>query len=296
MEYESPRRIVVWADGTADEARAAGWAAAHAAARALPLHLVHVAAAGEVAEAGHAGAGGAAFASRNQTAMDMVRLAQDARRIRGLYPGLAVTAETVEDGEDGEPFPPQPSGEPGDLLVTGTFGFLRLVPGDGDGAAREQMPVVVIPDAPPGEAHGAPRRRLLLLTGPQLSPDTAAFAFATAADLGASLDAVRVDPQDGAFGDDYWIDAGRSAYRAESRLQNELAKLRARFPTVPGVAVTLRTRPWATLRTMACSTHLAVVGGGPDAGRDLKVLLELAVCPVAVCPAQVPGALRTASR
>lgn len=283
MAYESLRRIVVWADGSAEAAHTTGWAAVHAAARALPLHVVHVAGSGSLAETGRTGTGGADFAARNQTAPDAVRLAQEVRRIRETHPDLAVTVEVLEDAT---PLQCRPSAAPGDLLVANTSGFLRLTAsGAADDVGKHQPgPIVVVPDGPPDETRGAARSRLLLVTGPRLSPGTAAFAFAAAADLGATLDVVRVAPQDGAFGDDYWIDAGRSPYRAESRLQNELAKLRARFPTVPGVTATLRTRPWATLRTMARSTYLAVLGGGPDAGRDLKALLEIAGCPVAVIP------------
>jgi hypothetical protein len=141
------------------------------------------------------------------------------------------------------------------------------------------VPVVVVPI---GVTAAAPGRRLLLLTGPRLVSPVALHAFGIATALGTGLDVVRVAPQDSAFGDDYWIDAGRSAYLAESRLQADLAKLRARFPTVPGTSSTLRTRPWATLRTMARAAHLLVLGGSE--ATQLRPLLEFGACPVAVVP------------
>jgi len=284
MPYETPLRVVVWADGTAAAAHAAGWAAAHAAARALPLHVVHIAEYLASADAGGGATGGAGFAARNRTAMDVAQLAQEMTCIHDLRPELTVTAEIAAHSD------PNPGGhpptEPGDLVVTGAAGYLLLT-ADLTGAAQRQppVPVVVVSDRPGSRtAREGTRCRILLLTGPRLSPGSADFAFRTAADLGATLDVVRVAPQGGTFGDDYWVEPGRSAYRAEPRMQHEMARLRARFPSVPGVVAILRTRPWATLRAMARNAHLAVVGGGPDAAQDLNVLLKLGVCAVAVVP------------
>lgn len=278
MAYELPRRIVVWAEGPEEAARAADWAAAHAAARALPLHVVQVAEVGRPASAaGPAAPGGAAFAASDRAAVDVVRLARRLHRIRALHPGLRATVGLVEIA-DAAPAHGL-AAEPGDLLVTGTAGFLRLAErARGSGP----VPMVVVPDRAVGDT-GAVRRRLLLLTGSHLSPGPAAFAFHTAADLGARLDVVRLLPQDGTFGDDYWIDTGRSAYRAESWLQNELSKLRARFPAVTGSVAILRARPWTTLRTMARGAHLAVLGD-EETGRDPRALLEFGLCPVALVP------------
>jgi len=283
MAYASPRRIVVWADGSAEAAHAAGWAAAHAAARALPLHLLHAPQIGVLADAGGPRSAGGAFAARNHAAVDVVLLAKEVRRIRDLHRDLAVSVEAVKDGA-ARPDPDHT--EAGDVLVTGPGGFLSLfalVETDWSRHECAPVPFVVVPDTM-AQQEKPDRPRVLLVTGTRLSCASAAFAFEAAADLGASLDVVRVSPQDGAFGDDYWIDVGRVPYRTESRLQNELAKLRALFPAVPGTMATLRTRPLATMRTMARGTHLAVVGNGPEAGRDLRALLGLGLCPVAVVP------------
>jgi hypothetical protein len=279
--YQSPRRIVVWTDGTAAAAHATGWAAAHAAARALPLHVVHLADARILAEAGRPGSAGADFAARHQTALDLAELAQEMHCIHDLVPALPVTAEVAED-DARHPGSPPPTA-PGDLLVTGTSGLGPLT-ADGDGKPKDPpVPLVVVPDTPQGE-RDCSKCTMLLLSGPRLSPAAAAFAFHTAADLGATLDVVRLAPQGGAFGDDYWIEPGHPEYRAEPRMQHELSKLRADFPTVPGRCLILRTRPLSTLRTMARSAHLAVLGGGPDVGRNLRAMLELAACPIAVVP------------
>ena len=95
---------------------------------------------------------------------------------------------------------------------------------------------------------------------------------------------LRIAPQDGTFGEDYWTAIARSSYLTETRLQADLARLHARFPGVPGSSSTLRTRPWTTLRAMARTAHLAVLSGGPDASANLRVLLDLGACPIAVVP------------
>jgi hypothetical protein len=277
----SSRRVVAWTDGTPESASAAGWAAHHAAALSRPLHVLHLPKfAALVGAAAPGAADGAGFAVRDRAAVDLVRLGRDVRRFRSRHHGLPVTVEVVEDPRA---HPDRSLLRPGDELVTAPSGYASLAATTADGVSpdtdRVPVPVVVVPI---GVTATAPDRRVLLLTGPRLVPAVALYAFGTAADLGTALDVVRVAPQDSAFGDDYWIDAGRSAYLAESRLQADLARLRARFPTVPGTSSTLRTRPWATLRTMARAAHLLVLGGSEAA--QLRPLLEFGACPVAVVP------------
>ncbi len=281
MVNESSRRIVVWTDGTAESAGAVGWAAHQAVARSWPLHVLHLPrAAVLVGAAGARPSDPDGFAGRDQAAVDVIRLAQDVRRIRARHRGLPVTVQIVAHARA---YPDHAVLRPGDVLVTGPSGFVALSARSDRGAPdgdRVPVPVVVVPD---GLTAMAGDHRVLLLTGPRLIPGVAAFAFDAAADLGTALDVVQVAPQAGAFGDDYWIDPGRSGYLAESRLQADLARLRTRFPAVPGASAILRTRPWATLRTMARAAQLLVLGGS-DAGADLRDLLELGACPVAVVP------------
>jgi len=283
MTRQPLRRIVVWTDGSAESAGAAGWAARHATARALPLHVLHfprVSVPVAMAAAGSAAADGSAVT--DHSALDVVETAEDVRRIQARHHGLSVSVEVVQDGRR---WPDRTLLGTGDVLVTGLNGFIELAvhatADETSAHAHLPAPVVVVPET---EAPAPRERRVLLLTGPRLSSATAAFAFSVAADLGAALDSVRIAPQDGAFGEDYWTAIARSSYLTETRLQAELARLRARFPGVPGSSSTLRTRPWTTLRTMARTAHLAVLGGGPEMATDLRVLLDLGACPIAVVP------------
>jgi hypothetical protein len=279
-ESSPSQRIVVWTDGTAESAGAVGWAAHHAVARKRPMHVLHVPETAELAvAAGARASGGAGFADRDEAAVDAVRLAQDVRRIRSRHQGLPVTVQVVGD----RAYPDRTLLRPGDVLVTAPGGYAALT-GSDDGAApdgdRVPVPVVVVPN---GMTVTAGERRVLLLTGARLAQSAASFAFDTAADLATALDVVRIAPQDRAFGGDYWIGQENSAHLAESRLQADLARLRARFPAVPGASLTLRTRPWPTLRTMARGTHLLVLSGS-EARTCLRALLELGASPVAVVP------------
>ena len=281
MTRQPLRRIVVWTDGSAESTGAAGWAARHAVARALPLHVLHFPRIPAPVVASAAAAAGGSVAA-DHSALDVMEAAEDVRRIQARHHGLSVSVEVVQDGRRR---PDRTVLGTGDLLVTGPNGYTELavhVAAD-ETSARVQLPapVVIVPET---EVPAARERRVLLLTGPRLSSATAGFAFSVAADLGAALDTVRIAPQDGAFGEDYWTGIARSSYLTETRLQAELARLRARFPGVPGSSSTLRTRPWTTLRTMARTAHLAVLSGGPETATDLRVLLDLGACPIAVVP------------
>jgi len=278
MRNESPRRIVAWTDGTAEALHAAGWAARHAVARGLPLHVVHQSVAPDLVGAGQPSAAGVGLTDRDAEAVDVVRLAQQIHRIRAEHHRLSVTVEVARDGLER---PERTSLSPGDVLVTGPGGYQRLT-ARAEPEDRAPVPIVVVPErtaAPGAERH------ILLLTGSRLTPAVAAFAFDAAQDLGSALDVVRIAPQGGTFGDDYWIDPGRTGYLAESRLQADLSKLRSSFPAVPGVFCTLRTRPWATLRGMVRSAQLIVLDR-PGAEQDPRRLLDLGACPVAVIPAR----------
>lgn len=282
MTERSPRRIVVWADGSA---QAPAWAAHHAAARALPLHVLHfpgiVASAGALAGSSARGAG---FAATDSGAVDVVEAAHAVRRIRARHAHLTVTVQMVHDGRV---CPDRRLVGPGDVLVTGPKGYLDLAglrdsegQAESTGADPDHVPVVIVPERP--VSRGRDARRILLLVGERLSPAAASFAFAAAADLGLPLDAVHVAPDDGAFGDDYWIDPTGSSFVSEPRLRDELATLHARHPDVRMTFSTLRTEPWMTLRAMAKAADLAVLTDGPESAKDLRVLLEFGACPVAV--------------
>lgn len=284
-ERSSLRRIVVWADGSA---QAPAWAAHHAVARALPLHVLHfpriVESAGALSGAGARGAG---FAEADSGAVDVVEAAHAVRRIRARHAHLTVTVQMVHDGRAR---PDRRLVGPGDVLVTGPRGYLDLADlrasessATSTDAGEAHVPVVIVPERRSVRSRDA--RRILLVVGERLSPAAAAFAFAAAADLGLPLDAVHVAPNDGAFGDDYWIDPTRSSFVAETRLRDELLALYSRHPDVRTTFSTLRTEPWMTLRAMAQAADLAVLADEPESERDLHALLEFGACPIAVVSA-----------
>ena len=273
---------MVWADGSA---QAPAWAAHHAVARELPLHVLHfprmVASAGALAESGARGAG---FAEADSGAVDMVEATHAVRRIRARHAQLTVTVQMVHDGRA---HPDRRLVGPGDVLVTGPRGYLDLAelrasesPAAINDADPAHVPVVIVPER--RTTRGRDSRRILLLVGERLSPAAASFAFAAAADLGLPVDAVHVAPDDGAFGDDYWIDPTGSSFVSEPRLRNQLDALHTRHPDVRMTFSTLRTEPWMTLRAMAQAADLAVLTDGPDGAADLRALLEFGACPIAV--------------
>lgn len=272
------RRLVVWADFTPESDRAAHWAARHAETRGLSLALLHPA---EISVPAARGGTQPSGRTEEPHPAEALHLALEADRLHGEHRGLTVTAQVAEN-DHGRPAAEHL--EPGDALVTGTFGYRELSAGpsgDATPAASLRVPVIVVP-ADAGSAP--PPRRVLLMTGSQLTR-ASAFAFSAAADLGATLDVVRVVPQSAAFGEDYWIDAARQPYRAESGLKAGLDAAHHQYPQVAWNRATLRVGPWRTLRAMAEGTHLAVL---PSDHRTtlaaLRVLLDSGSCPVAVVP------------
>ena len=268
---ESPRRIVVWSDGCARAERIVAWAAKHAAGRTVPLHILQFSAAVALSGSG-AGPMQSGFAERDPAAVDVVRVAHEMRRIQAEHHELPVTFEVLHE------MSPQRVVEmcgDGDLLVTDSATYLRLA-GDETPAT---VPVVIVPEQL-GKTTGA--HGVLFVPGRRMSRPVADFAFRTAADLGLKLDLVRVESNSPAFGDDYWIDSGKSAERPEPDWEAESTRLRGKFPQVNATSWVLRTRPAATLGAMARSARLAVVGN--DAHRELRALLDAGACPVAVIP------------
>lgn len=266
-----PHRIVVWSDGYARAERIVAWAAGHAARRTVPLHILQfsagVAMSGSAAGPMHGG-----FAERDPAAIDVVRVAHEMRHIQAEHPELPVTFEVLDDLAPRRVV--EMCGE-NDVLVTDASTFLRLA----EDEVTPKVAVVIVPEQV-GKTTGA--HGVLFVPGRRFSEPVADFAFGTAADLGMNLDLVRVAPQSPAFGDDYWIDSGKSANEPEPRWQAESKRWQQRFPQVRTASWVLRTRPAATLESMARSARLAVVGS--DAHRELRALLDAGACPVAVVP------------
>jgi hypothetical protein len=275
------RRIVAWTDGSDQAAHSADWAAQHAVARSLPLHVLRFPRIAALVGSDHAHdfAGDSAVEDRGTPAT--VTIAAEASRLRSRYPDLPVSVEIVQDGRE------QPG--PGllhhdDVLVTWPSGYLDLVGQtelEAHVASHVPVPTVFVPN---GWADAAAGPRVLLLAGSRFFPSAALFAFAAASDLGAAMNLVRLPTPAAAEGDDYWIDRERSPYAAGPHLRAELAKLQARFPDVHCDFVTLRIHQWAELRAMTRTAHLAVLGVGCGCGVDVRAVYDLDTCPVAIVP------------
>lgn len=284
-ETRSYQRIVAWTNGSEEAGHATEWAARHAAARALPLHVLRVPRMAALARA--ARASGPVLGSG-----ETMPTADDTRRLQAEYPSLQVSGETVEDN-CGLPGPGLL--KPDDILVTWPGGYLDLLERpdpDEQAAAHIPVPAVFVPrDAPITSL----RRRVLLLTAPWFFREAASFAFTVAAELGAAMDVVRV-PTDY----DYMVEPGYSegvSYAVGQHVRSELAKLRGHFLGVPGDVHTLGARPWSDLRELTREADLAVLGVGTGRGVDVRAVYDLDTCPVAVVPeAPVPTGAPRAPR
>lgn len=273
------RRIVAWTDGSDDAAHAVDWAARHAMARALPLHVLYIPRRRTLAAVGPGhGFDGLGFAVENEHPREMVRVADHVRRLRALYQDLRVSEQFVRDGHRVP--------EPGlldrdDILVTWPSGYLELVEQtalEEHAAARVPAPTVFVPGS---VAPGSSGQHVLLLTGSRFFPTAACFAFAAAAQLGVALDVVRLP---GVYDEDYATAPGRGPYAVGRHMRTELAKLRGQFLGLPGDSYTLGARPWPALRTMAGAAQLAVLGVGAGCGVDVRAVYDLDICPVAMVP------------
>jgi hypothetical protein len=274
------RRIVAWMDGTDEAAYAADWAARHAAARGLPLHVLCIPRLAAPVSAGPAhGYADTGYAGDPPGPPDVIRAAEDVRRLRERHPDLPVS-ERVAQHSCHRPEPELL--HHGDILVTSPSGYLELV-GQAEleehAAARVPAPTVFVPEfAVPAEGW----RRVLLLTGPRYCPAAAFFAFAAAADLGTTLDVVHLPA---AYDEDYGYRPEVGPYAVGPHVRAEVAKLRGRFLGVTGEFRALGARhSWSALHAMTSTAHLAVTGVGAGCGVDVRALYDLDTCPVAVVP------------
>ncbi|MBR7827146.1 universal stress protein [Actinospica sp. MGRD01-02] len=284
-ELNSHRRVVAWTNGSDEAAHATDWAARHAMARALPLHVLYVprfdAPVGQGSSPGHSSPGHAAEGGDLASdASDMERVDACLSRLRAQYPDLAVTEQAVLYGRR---CPGPGLVDPEDILVTWPSGYLELAEQTElhvHAAARLPAPTVFVPLNEAAQPSG---RRVLLLTGPRFFPAAASFAFAAATDLGVAMDVVRLP-----CAYDEFLDEPRPAahgpYSLGPRLRSEIAGMQARFLGVPGEFYSLGDRPWPALRTMTRAAQLAVLGAGAGSGVDMRAVYDLGTCPVAVVP------------
>jgi nucleotide-binding universal stress UspA family protein len=291
-----PRRIVVGIDPSENAARAAFWAAREAAEASLPLHLVHAL---ELPSAS-----GTAFEppgyAKGRLADGEKLLNRVAATIRSEYPAVAVTTEISELGPAETLMALSRNAH---LVVSGTRGhggFAGMLLGSVSQrlAAHADCPVVIVR----GENGSAAVNEILLGVGPDQAESTIRFAFATAAQVGAKLHAVRTwVPYSG-----YAVSAGyplyaRDTYVAEdieetssaqeAQLDAALAFVRAQYPSVEVSTSTLRGNAVPVLCEAGRGSRLIVVGShrhrGPlavGAGYVVNGLLQHSSTPVAVVP------------
>ncbi|GGV40700.1 universal stress protein [Actinomadura cremea] len=125
--------------------------------------------------------------------------------------------------------------------------------------AYAQSPVVVVR----GESKG---RRGEVAAGVSLEGDTAVleYAFEEAASTGVRLRIVHaIALPKGTDEEHIAVDLERSEERARSRVAEECAQLRDRFPGVEVVEDIVQDRPAATLVAASCKADLVVVGARP---------------------------------
>ncbi|HTJ72250.1 MAG TPA: hypothetical protein VL551_32215 [Actinospica sp.] len=286
VEHRRTRRVVAWVDHSVDGAVTTRWAAQHAAARRLPLHLMQFPHA--PADASGDGSAETALGTADLTAAAALALKYALRRVRVRQRDLEVTTQIVLDGG---PRPGPDSLRHGDLLVTGMAGYIDLAehtPATSHLPATIGAPIVVVPlgDAPPVGAG----RGVVLLTGALLSEQAAAFAFETAADLGTRVDVVQWAVNGTVFGVDDRAGPARAADRVQYRVRGLIDGATTRHPAPAWTISTLRSTPWRAFRTVTRAAQLTVLPDPAEPDENVRRLLGIAACPLALVP--TTGAVR----
>ncbi|MEJ8278156.1 universal stress protein [Pseudonocardia spirodelae] len=271
--------VAVAVDGSARDRTAVTWAAGAAAARGLPLRLLHV--------AGHR------FA---RTAAEAVDAAQD--RARDVAPDVPVesrvlTGDTVavlrEHSRDAAVLVTAPhTGEPLESFGWSTTAMLSV---------SATCPLVAVPPRRgPAETHGAVA---VGVDGTALSEAALAFAFEHADAVGADLVAVHAwhdSAADRVEEDTGGIDRAETERVQQRILAEALAGWGEKFPDVRVRRIVAHGPPRAALLARAATAQLLVVGTGGRAGltgllhgSTSQALLHELRCPLAVVRTGVPG-------
>lgn len=281
-----PRRIVVWTDGSDEAAHAADWAALFAETRNLPLRVLCLPRIRTLVGTGGSAANTGLQAGERR-AQALERITADVRRIQAQHPDISTNMQVIHD-DLGRPGPEVLDDD--DVLVTSPRGYLDLVEQadlEVHAAAHVPAPTIFVPEEADVASHqnmAQTEGRVLLLTGSKFFPAAAAFALATAADLGATMDVVELtgSSEDDAYS--HWPDPERSPRAAEAQVRADSSRLRAISPDVPGNFVTLHSQPWSALRDMSATADMAVVGVGCGCGVDVRAVYDLDTCPIAIVP------------
>lgn len=282
---ETPERIVVGVDRSENAMRAAEWAAREAAAREVPLVLLHAIKLPE----GYVLVGDVAARMRNEGEALLRHVAQ---RLRARFPDLRLAAE-VSDLAPAHAL--TDLSEQAALVVTGTRGhggFAGMMVGSTSRklGAHARCPLVVVHDGLPTEALA----EVVLGVEPDQDPAPIRYAFAAAARYGAVLHAVRVwrpHVMYTSVAGGYCEDLAETRSAEIESVNKLLGPCASSHPEVRVEVSAGRGNTVPVLIEAARGTRLLVVGArrrrGPlaiGAGYVVDGLLAHAVTPVAVVP------------
>jgi nucleotide-binding universal stress UspA family protein len=282
---ENERRVVVGVDASDNAARAAAWAANEAAAHGLSLLIVHaldlpIGAAAVIEPAAYA-------AVHRERAVDL--LERIAAPLRAQYPQLVINVE-VSELDPARSLVTRSDGS--ELVVTGTRGhggFAGMLLGSVSMkcAAHAHSPLVVVRGAESGE----PRDEIVLGVEREQHEAPIRFAFATAAQLGATVCPVRAWQPKVTYSGYYTEGLDITRMHEVTDLESLLKPVREDFPDVPVKPAALLGNPVPMLIEAAHSARLLVVGAhrrrsplSIGVGYVVQGLLSHSPTPVAVVP------------
>ena len=282
--------VLVGVDPSPHAARAVAWAAHEAAARGLPLHLVHAL---ELPSGGQGVLIRADYvtAARDASAVLLKHLAEEVRR---RHPALRVTTETSDFGAAETLIT---LGADGDLIVTGTRGhggFAGLLLGSVSlrAVAHARCPAIVVH----GGANGVARHEIVL--GVERDEDEAPirFAFESCERLGAQLTVLRAWLSAPSYAGHYLTDAPANDAEQLADAEKLVKDVREEHPDVRVALRTVRDNAVPALVDAARGARMVVIGAhrrraplSVGAGYVVQGLLSHAETPVAVVPIVGPG-------
>jgi len=277
------RRIVVGIDSSANATRAAEWAARAATDRGgTPLHLVHA------LNQPHGTSlvdPAASVKAAHDAAAEL--LGQAFRALRTRYPKLPITTQVSELGAAEMLVA---LSQEAALVVTGTRGhggFTGMLLGSVSHktAAHAHCPVVVVRE----EASETVRNEIVLGVEPDQAPAPIRFAFATAAQLGASVTAIRAWIPQSTYGGYFTMTPATDEQHGD--VDRLLKTTREEFPQVRVTTRFVNENAVTALIDASDGARLVVLGAhhhhGPlsiGAGYVVQGLLSHAHTPVAVVP------------
>jgi nucleotide-binding universal stress UspA family protein len=290
-EITTPRRIVVGVDSSESAAHAAIWAAHEALSRNIPVHLVHAmdlpGAVGMTVEP-------VGYAQRRRSHANEL-LSTLADRLHAECPanGGAQLRVTTEVSELSAPETLVERSRDAELVVTGTRGhggFAGLLLGSVSLklAAHAHCPAVIVR----GEHDGELLNEIVLGVEPEQDPAPVEFAFAAAAELGASVRAIRAWEPYAGYGIGYTVVDTVTTDADEARdAQTLIDTVAAKYPEVPVTVDGVQGNPVPTMIRASRNSRLIVVGAhrrrpplSVGVGYVVQGLLSHADTPVAVVP------------